>query len=358
MYPLALSVVVLLCVIAGGALLTISNHPHWFIRGWDFPHVQMVFITVVAALIYAICSIWIFDPASINSAWHWTIATLSVLIVAGLSYGILPYTRLLPVQTKLATKVELSGRIRMVISNVEMENDQYDLWMGTVSNANPDLVILLEVNKTWLEKIRPFTSQYPFAVSYPQDNWYGMLLISRFPILNHEIRFRVTDDVPSIDARLELPSGEQFRVLAVHPRPPEPIRDNDSAQRDAELTLYGLELQNDPSPVIIGGDLNDVAWSSTTRLFLRLSKLLDPRRGRGFYNSFSARHWWMRFPLDHVFHSRHFTLHNIARLGYVGSDHFPMLLELQCEPSRKSEQYPLEQRESDDAEAEKLIQRV
>jgi len=28
--------------------------------------------------------------------------------------------------------------------------------------------------------------------------------------------------------------------------------------------------------------------------------LLDPRR-EGFYSTFSANHWYMRFPLDYVF---------------------------------------------------------
>ena len=44
---------------------------------------------------------------------------------------------------------------------------------------------------------------------------------------------------------------------------------------DAELTLGGTELEDEKGPVMIGGDLNDVAWSKTTRLFLRASGLLD-----------------------------------------------------------------------------------
>jgi len=157
---------------------------------------------------------------------------------------------------------------------------------------------------------------------------------------------------------VQLPSGEHVRIVGVHPRPPEPIRDTYSTARDGELALWGKELASETRPVVIGGDLNDVAWSRSTRLFLRVSQLLDPRRGRGFYNSFHARHWWMRFPLDHVFHSDHFSLRRLARLGPVGSDHFPILVDLQFEPREQDDHEQLDKKHGDSEEATEKIERA
>ncbi|MFG0267006.1 MAG: endonuclease/exonuclease/phosphatase family protein [Rhodopirellula sp. JB055] len=239
-----------------------------------------------------------------------------------------------------------------------MENDEFDHWSKVVRQTDADVVIAAEIDQRWKASLDGLKSIYPHQIVYPQDNWYGMAMLSRLPFRESEIRFRVQDDVPSIDTMIELPSGEAIRVIGVHPRPPEPIRDNDATARDAELVLWGKELAEDHRPIVIGGDLNDVAWSPSTRLFLRLSQLLDPRRGRGFYNTFHADHLWMRFPLDHVFHSPHFTIRGLKRLEHVGSDHFPILIDLQLQPVLKDEQEPLEEKAKDEKEAELKLQRA
>jgi hypothetical protein len=90
--------------------------------------------------------------------------------------------------------------------------------------------------------------------------------------------------------------------------------------------------------VVVCGDLNDVAWSRTTRLFQKVSGLLDPRKGRGFFSTFHARWPGLRWPLDHVFHSDSFRLIAMRRLPYVGSDHFPVNAVLSYEPQAEAEQ--------------------
>jgi endonuclease/exonuclease/phosphatase (EEP) superfamily protein YafD len=94
----------------------------------------------------------------------------------------------------------------------------------------------------------------------------------------------------------------------VHPTPPVPNENPRSTERDKELLLVADLAKASDLPVIVIGDLNDVAWSYTTELFLKMSGLIDPRRGRGFYNSFHAHYPFLRFPLDHAFISTDFKL--------------------------------------------------
>jgi hypothetical protein len=143
----------------------------------------------------------------------------------------------------------------------------------------------------------------------------------------------------------------------MHPRPPEPIRNQDSAPRDAELVMIGKQIAAEERhvPTVVCGDLNDVAWSYTTQLFLRLSKLLDPRMGRGLYNSYSANSRIFRFPLDHVFHSNEFKLVDLRVCDHVGSDHFPMLIELSCDPEAAAQQEEPDEKASDREDAQEII---
>ncbi len=356
MFIVNLIAMALLC---GGSLLSLSTHPHWFIRAWDFPRLQIVVVGLVITLLhFGLSRFWHQSPAVISAA----VISAMLFLVGFHGFRIYPYTPLAATQAKSASGGTIAAdslsMIRVVVSNIEQENSHYERWMSTIRQADPDLLIVLEINDRWVTAVSSLVDKFPHQVIQPQDNWYGMMLLSKYPIESSKVHFLVQDDIPSIDATIRLADEQSIRVVGVHPRPPEPIRDTDATARDAELMLWGRELEEESRPVIIGGDLNDVAWSETTRLFMRISGLLDPRRGRGFFNTFNANHWWMRFPLDHIFHSTHFAVRGIKRLPNVGSDHFPIQIDLQFEPSKQSQHEVLKEKPSDDEEADDRVERA
>jgi hypothetical protein len=60
------------------------------------------------------------------------------------------------------------------------------------------------------------------------------------------------------------------------------------------------------------------------------------------FNTYHAKYWFIRWPLDHLFHSEHFTLSQLRRLPNFGSDHFALFSELSFENERLIEQQGLD----------------
>jgi endonuclease/exonuclease/phosphatase (EEP) superfamily protein YafD len=341
---------------AAGTLLSFSRSPHWFVRLWDFPRVQIATIAAVSGGGYAL-----FFHRGHPLEWVF-LGSVGAAIAVQLR-EIFPYTPLHRVQVERSElgarerRAEGGSTFRLLISNVLMENEEHDRLLAVIRDADPDVVLAVETNERWARALEPLAEKYPHTVFHPQENYYGMMLFSRLPLVDARIEFMVQDDIPSVHAVLELPSGDCVTLHGLHPRPPEPLRDQDSTPRDAELVLMGRAIRAAGDvPTVVAGDLNDVAWSPVSELFLRLSGLLDPRVGRGFYNSFNANNPIFRYPLDHVFHSNHFRLCDLRRLPHIGSDHFPMLVELSYEPDASREQPPTPVDEGDLEEAEDKIE--
>jgi endonuclease/exonuclease/phosphatase (EEP) superfamily protein YafD len=320
--------------------LPLSPMKAWWVRCWDFPRQQILALAGVAAL----------GLLTLHSRPWGTDLPLLIGLLAATLYQlalVLPYTAFWPCQGLSTEGVRDERSLRLVVVNVLMPNREADGLARTLEETDPDIVLALEPDRWWADRLSEMLPGHLHRVLHPLSNTYGMALFSRLELLQPELRFLLKPDVPSIRTRVRLPSGEDILLVAVHPEPPSPTESDSSLPRDAELVLVGREIAKDPKPAIVAGDLNDVAWSHTSRLFRRLSRLIDPRVGRGFYNSFHAAWWWMRWPLDHVFYSPDFLLRDLRRLPAFGSDHFPILIELEYHP-RATEEQPVADADHED----------
>ena len=334
--------------IIAATLLSILRNDSWWVRCFDFPRVQ---IAVIGASILAIEVFFRTEAGTIGNVVR---AALGLCILYQ-AYRIRPYTLLARRQVKPAERPRPESTLSLLLANVKMENRNSARLKQFIVDTAPDVLLIVEADDWWQNELRGCEETHPYTVQQPQDNTYGMLLYSRMELLRPEIRFLVEDDVPSIRASVRLPAGIEVEIHCLHPKPPVPQETAQSTERDAELTLVGREVKEKKLPVIVMGDLNDVAWSRTTSLFQRISGMVDPRIGRGFYNSFHARYFFLRFPLDHFFHSTHFRLMDLKRLPYFGSDHFPMSIRLSHEPEARREQEAPDSDASDEARATEKI---
>ncbi|WP_108444509.1 endonuclease/exonuclease/phosphatase family protein [Halomonas denitrificans] len=305
----------------------------WFVRSCEFPRLQFAALAAVVAGLATLTA----------PPWSWWSLAASLATLGLQASRILPWTPFWPRQVKDADAGQAPRCLTLMIANVLTPNRHAKTLIDLIHAHQPDLVLTLESDAWWQERLdAALAREWPHAVRVPLDNLYGMHLYSRRPLVDPEVRWLIQPDIPSIHTGVALPSGDVIRLHALHPRPPAPGESEESLWRDAELLLVGKAIHEHPEPTLVAGDLNDVAWSRTTRLFCRVSGMLDPRRGRGMFSTFHADYPLLRWPLDHVFASEHFTLKAMQRLPHIGSDHFPMLATLCYRPSRADEHEPPE----------------
>lgn len=240
------------------------------------------------------------------------------------------YTPFYPIKSEKAILPQESNTFSMLVSNVKMDNEKYTQFLHVIHKAQADVILLTEVNDRWTEEIRKLESIYPYHIKYPLENTYGISLYSKLKLKDSEINHLVEQDIPSIYVQLELKSGNLVTLHCVHPEPPR--IGSDTYERDTEILLVGRRIVKEKKPCIVIGDLNDVAWSYTSRLFQKRCQLLDPREGRGFYNTYNVFVPFLRYPLDHFFYSDNFKYIRLQKLAAFGSDHFPMMLKLEYVP--------------------------
>lgn len=323
----------------------------WWIRGADFPRLQILVLGFIAFILFLL----------VDHPWNWLNQLLFIGLMAALAYQlkmVLPYTFIWKKQVKQVKQDQLDPQrqISLVVSNVLTTNTKYHLLIEQIQIHQPDLVLTLETDQNWQNALSVIEADYPYRVPVPLDNLYGMHLYSKLELRETEVKFILSDEIPSIHTTVILRSGQPVQLYCLHPKPPSPTEAKDSTLRDAELLIVGDQIKDLDESCIVMGDLNDVAWSRTTRLFQRISGLLDPRVGRHYVNTFHADYPFFRWSLDHVFHSTDFALVHMERLPHVGSDHFPVFLVLQTGRVFEHIQEELEQTDKDEQEAQKAIE--
>lgn len=322
---------VLTALLLCATVLPMLRVSHWSVRGFDFPRIQLASLAIVLLIVQLIY-------LDVGQPTHFVMFVITALCLAWQLWWVLPYTRLWPTEVKNATENSPAQSISILTANVLTPNRDAHKLIALVHKYQPDILVTLESDKWWEDQLQPLEALLPETIKCPLDNLYGMHVYSKCPLHDAQVAFLIEQGVPSMHALVELPTKQKIRMHFLHPAPPSPTENTRSEERDAELIIVAKSIADSNQPIIVTGDLNDVAWSRTTRLFRKISGLLDPRVGRGMFNTFHVKFPMLRWPLDHLFHSEHFTVSHIKRLPSIGSDHFPLFTKLLLTPNKASEQ--------------------
>jgi endonuclease/exonuclease/phosphatase (EEP) superfamily protein YafD len=211
-------------------------------------------------------------------------------------------------------------RLRLLMANVLEENTRYADVEGLIRRNQPDIVGLVEVTPEWIAGLAAIRAEYPYRVEAPEGTAGLALWFRTRPTVIDPPVHPLPGASPVIHAEFMF-AGRPRHLWLVHPTMPFARKDR------PEIPALAALIGRTPGSRIVVGDLNTTEGSPWFADFLRTTGLRDSRLGFGRQPSWPSDLPY-RITLEHAFLSDDLAV-VARRLGpMIGSDHFPLILEL------------------------------
>lgn len=232
---------------------------------------------------------------------------------------------IVPLYAQNTTGVENSGKSLSILSmNLLASNTNYSEALDLIREKDPDIVILLELSPQWNIQIEELYTQFPFRQMNPQNNNFGIGILSRIPMIS-EVTDLGNGYPSSIFGELQF-DGIPVAFLATHPVPP--VSQEKFQFRNEQLEEIAKLSNTQKGNFILAGDLNTSSYSRHFRELLKMGNLKDSRKGFGIASTWPADHLILRTSLDHILYKGEMQVLSRTTERNIGSDHLPVYLEI------------------------------
>ncbi|HEU4917517.1 MAG TPA: endonuclease/exonuclease/phosphatase family protein [Acidimicrobiia bacterium] len=221
--------------------------------------------------------------------------------------------------------------VRVMSFNLLSTNESYNEVIEYIQATTPDVVLLHESSRPWEVAMASSDLDYEIVRGRSDDLIFGTLVLARQAVDAASFGFAEGDG--RAIALSYQPEGwpEPVKILSSHPVAP--TSGDRAALRDAQLAFAADWAGQQEGAYLVVGDLNASPWSSPFGVLLSDGRLRNSQLGFGLQPSFSADTiFLLRVPIDHLLHSQDLRVRD-RRLGpAMGSDHFPLVVDLQYAP--------------------------
>ncbi len=218
--------------------------------------------------------------------------------------------------------------LRLAAANVRRSNPTPAAAVEWLRRADADLVLLVEARTgKWPQALADIGNLYPYRAP---DGWRAgapVILFSRYPILAYRTVTQPLDRRPYLLAKVGL-TARQVAVAGVHPPSPSPGDAVDSRRRNLELDHIARTIEDAQRPLLVAGDFNTTPWSPHFRDLMQATDLRLAAAGQGYIATWPRSLWPARIPIDHVLVRGAVAVTDFSRGPAIGSDHFPVVVDL------------------------------
>jgi endonuclease/exonuclease/phosphatase (EEP) superfamily protein YafD len=248
--------------------------------------------------------------------------------------------------------------VRIMTHNLRASTGAATGLLETIQAAAPDMLVVQELSPQMARSLdEALSAEYPHRRLRPASGGPGTGIWSRFPLLSEEVLDRSLRGDYWQHAVLEV-HGQPLHVVNLHLSAPKirwrvdvdgplPIQVG-QVTRARSSEVAGLaprlrDLASGPAPLVVAGDLNLTDQTPEYRQLIGAG-LVDAHRsaGWGFGHTFPSeqrvrvlgRRISVPVPLiriDYVLHSPHLVTRRVQVLPAGGSDHHPVVADLQLQ---------------------------
>lgn len=219
--------------------------------------------------------------------------------------------------------------LKLLSLNVYSRNEALDGLRQLIARESPDVVFLFETTA----RLDPLLEDWDKVYPYQSDRGYGAggsVVLSKFPLLEERPPYAGFGTHP---VRIRLPNAQVVDLFAVHLFSPTNRRK--WRWRNDGFTILARAVNESTNPAVVAGDFNCTPYSVHFRNFLKATELLEPK-----VNLLPRATWlgpmpelagtpWVGLPIDHVLTNPGATVIRAWTGPHVGSDHRPVLAEIQ-----------------------------
>jgi len=316
-----LALAILLCGLGVAVLVYAGFLGQWHAAFDTLAHFRMHLAAgvVVAALLLALFRGWRLSAAGLVAA-----ALLPVLLTLGLPE--------LKWSGTANAAPDNAPRYRMLHLNLRFDNPDKSAVLSMIGREKPDIVTLIEVSPQWEPRLEVLGATYPYRLRCHQDSRNGgVAILSRRPFAQGG-RQECKDDGSLALATVDF-GGQAVDVVALHIGWPWPFWQKWQVDNAAQ-TLATLG-----PTAILGGDFNATPWSVMAQRVaasgdLRFTRWVGPtwidRRAPDILRPYIG------LPIDHILVKGAVMEQPPHRLGNVGSDHLPVVMDFTLLPTEEA----------------------
>lgn len=231
-----------------------------------------------------------------------------------------------PASSVSNAKVERATRLKVLTANLQsIAGVAPESFAAYVEKVNPDIISLQELGDTQAAYFQQKFAQLPHRYLLPVagQSCDGVGIMSRYPILRSgTCRFGL--NAPALNCDVMTPAGG-VKMIVAHPWPP----NSEVMWLQELLWVDGVAdiVKATKYPVIVAGDINSTVWGKVFRK-LQATGLVDSSLGYGIQPTWPVNFVLAGIAIDHVLVSKHFAVRAHERGPNVGSDHFPLVVEV------------------------------